>query len=188
MMIKIINPLVLGIVILLSSCSTENPTNPNPTSTNCIGPQPKFQFKANGVMFVCDALFDSRMGWYGNYYQQIREGGGQIPGIYALNGQYELSGGIETAPLNSLTNINLQIVSPSITIGSFSASNVIVGCTFAEFPTTGSWKSNGHTVVLSRVSNGTADGTFFASLTSTVGNTTVTITEGQFYNIPVLSM
>lgn len=171
----------------MTSCTPSTPVTPS-TNNVVIGPQPKFQFKANGTLYICDALFDSRIGWYGNWYQQLKEGGGQVPAVYTYNGQNELSGGLETGPLNSSTYLNLQIPSATITVGSFTSNNMsIVDCGFAAYPTTGNWKSNSHTIIFSRISNGTADGTFSATLTSTVGNTTVNITEGSFSNIPVLN-
>ena len=179
--------MVVMTTILLSSCTPSTPVTPS-TNNVVIGPQPKFQFKANGTLYICDALFDSRIGWYGNYYQQLQEGGGEVPAIHTYNGQNELSGGLETGPLNSSTYLNLQIPSATITVGSFTSNNMsIVDCSFEAFPTTGYWKSNSHTIVITRVSNSTADGTFTATLTSTVGSTTVNITEGTFSNIPVFN-
>ena len=185
----------LAVVVLISlslfSCTPSTPVTPS-TNNVVIGPQPKFQFKANGTLYICDALFDSRIGWYGNYYQQLQQdGGGVCPGFYPYDnvGDSYLGGGCST-DMNGDAFVCLGITTSSITNGTFSTTNLSAAdCHFAAFPITSPayWIATQQTIVITRVSNGTADGTFSANLTSSVGNSSVNITEGTFSNIPVIN-
>jgi hypothetical protein len=167
---------VLGIAILLSACSTENPTNPNPTSTSCIGPQPKFQYKVNGALRVINATFDPRFGWK-NEYRDGTANHQELPKLTQDDTRCSIScNGIDSEIWLGFTS---QIISTGTYTDSFPGdfedpSVFINGSQFVN-----------NTVNITRFSNGTVDGTFTATVTN--GTLTASITEGQFSNIPVVS-
>jgi hypothetical protein len=173
---KIFSLFVLGIAILLSACSTENPTNPNPTSASCIGPQPKFQYKVNGELRVINATFDPRFGWKNEYLS----GSGDQTFNY-------LPRLISNSRINEIScfsqSILLHLRFSSIINGTGTFTN-----NHPEEFRDPSIYINGeinHTVNISRYTNGTVDGTFTATVTN--GTLTANITEGQFSNIPVVA-
>ena len=178
----------ISVLIFQFSCSQQAPAQIS--GTNCIGPQPKFQFKANGVLYVCDALYDSRVGWYGNLFGQLQEGGGNLPRI--INGDtIILSGALKTTSSNSTyTYIGLFI--PNATLLStgaiYTSTNVYTDCNFSFSYGNGyMYNKSNHTVTFTRVSNGTADGTFSGAVWPTSApSQVVTITDGVFSNLPVL--
>jgi hypothetical protein len=169
---------VLGIVILLSACSTENPTNPNPTITNCIGPQPKFQYKVNGNLRVKNAMFDPRLGW-----------------------RYDVSDDAQFDPPPRLVK-KTAINNTQSTLYCW-VSNDVLELKFTNIINdSGTYSNNhwgefidssisivgnyNHTVKITRYSNGTVDGNFTATITD--GTITANITEGQFSNIPIINL
>jgi hypothetical protein len=151
------------------SCEPTTPEPPTPNNV-VIGPQPKFQYKANGALINQDAVYDPRVGYI------------TYPAIIKYNG----SGSYEFRSFN-------------VTVGSlpnrlifFIQANTITQTTYT---TTGSDSYNGglgyfsgnQTITITRVSNGYADGTFSGTISRTNPASTVTITEGKFSNLPIIN-
>jgi hypothetical protein len=174
-----------SIILFNISCNKESDAQPNSNSSNCIGPQPKFQFKANGKLYVCDAVFDKRIGWSGNF-NDLNEGG--VPCLRGST-RFELSGGLYSPTSGESTYINLFLSNTNPTVGTYNENNIGSDCNF-DFDNY-IYTSSTHTITFTRVSNETADGTF-SGVVKTVSfggqpnpNMTVTITDGVFSNIPI---
>ncbi len=171
-----------AIIIFQISCSQQAPAQ---TSTsNCIGPQPKFQFKANGILYVCDALFDSRVGWYGDWL--ATDGTRYIVGAEIPSVGNDLSGGKSVSPTNAVT-INLPLPNGVPTLAPIVVQNS--GFLDCHIPgISGIFGNGNYTINFSRISSdGYADGTFSATIWQTSApSQTVSITDGVFSNLPVL--
>jgi hypothetical protein len=154
------------------SCETTTPEPP--TSNNVlIGPQPKFEYKANGVLINLDAVYDARIGYLA------------FPSIFRTgsNSYYFSSGGNEYAYGVSQPNaLNFFILTNVITQTTYS-------CTGSDSKFGGlSHYSGNQTVTITRVNNGYADGTFSGTIIRTNAPvSTVTITEGKFSNLPIIN-
>lgn len=159
---------IFSIILLytfLSSCTPDTPEPP--TNNSVIGPQPTFQFKVNGVVKNCDAIFNSLIGW------------DKCPIIqyYGLN-SWELTG--ISGRSSNLDGEGIQLeMSGSPAVNTFSSTDEVlrVGNTFY---TIGSC-----TVTLTSISNNRATGTFSGQLRTSNGSVTALITEGVFSNVPV---
>lgn len=178
-----------AIIIFQISCSQQAPAQTS--TTNCIGAQPKFQFKANGTLYVCDAVFDNRFGWKGNYFPDEQ---GELPNLRfnssSTNPHYELCGGMSTSTTNkSGINLFLQTTSlPSENIV-YNYNNVTSDCGF-------SFSNSAYTMSsfivtfnnINRNNSGVASGIFSGTVwpTSTPSQI-VTITDGLFSNIPIFN-
>lgn len=149
--------------------------------TNCLGAQPTFKFKVNGTLYDCSALFDSRVGWYGNTSSSSVTNliEGELPHISKESTAYTFSGGNVSAHLNF---ISFSTAAPAV--GTISVTNGSSDCSIPSF--TLCTKAT-YTITFTRVSNGTADGTFSGTTwnPATPGNV-ATITEGTFSNIMVI--
>ncbi len=172
-----------SIIIFNISCNKDSDAQPNSNSSNCIGPQPKFQFKANGKLYVCDAIFDNRIGWVGNYLPYQNEGGLPSFSISQYNNvtNSELSGGVLTSSGSNFINLYMTLADASV--GTYySEPNSGADCTIENVQYWGST----HSITFTRVSNGTADGTFSGTLIKKDSpNVTISLTEGVFSNIPI---
>lgn len=166
------------LIFCFSRCTPDNPVNPVPTSTNCIGAQPKFQYKVNGSLRVLDAVFDSRIGWR----TDALNGSSILSGYTPLPSLYKIVGiGTEISASGQNTALFLKLTSVISNTGTYTTNNATT-----EFHDN-TININGYisnTVNITRYSNGTVDGNFSATITN--GTTSVSITEGQFSNIPVL--
>ena len=156
----------LSIIIFQISCSKSSDAQ-NPT--NCIGSQPKMQFKWNGTIYNSDAVFDIRIGWATYpYIKFISSGAGNI--LSSSNGQ---------------SNVFLQLYFPSsqnLAAGSYPVTNGNCACIInGTSYTTGTF-----TIVINIVANGYAEGTFSGSVSTSNGSSTLTITEGVFSNVPIV--
>jgi len=176
-----------SIILFNISCNKESDAQPNSNSSNCMGPQPKFQYKANGKLYICDPVFDKRIGWTQANNTFFT---GYTPSLSSSAvGSTELSGGLTTSSGKEVF-INLFLsINSTPSVGTYNENNISSDCRFEEFDNY-SYSSSTHTITFTRVSNGTADGTFSGTVktSSFAGqpnpNKTVTITEGVFTNIP----
>jgi hypothetical protein len=155
----------------LYSCEPTTPEPPTPNNV-VIGPQPKFQYKANGALIIADAVYDPRVG-YVNYPA--------ITKSYRYASIYEFSsfGGEEIVPLT--TRLYFGISANVLTQTTYA-------CTNSDSSIGGiNYDGENMTITFTRVSNGYADGTFSGTISRTSPASTVTITEGKFSNVPILN-
>jgi hypothetical protein len=181
--------LLFSISITIFNLSCNKPADAQPQSqTNCMGPQPKFQFKANGKLYVCDPVFDKRIGWtMVNNYEGTGATDGYTPDLH-IGSDYSILGGGYLSPSFVETYINLKLSTTSTpTVGTYNENNIESDCSFSEIDNNGFYNRSTHTITFTRVSNGTVDGTFSGTVrtTNTTPVKTVTITEGVFSNIPI---
>ena len=170
-----------SIVVFNISCNKESDAQPQ-SQTFCMGPQPKFQFKANGKLYVCDPAFDKRIGWV-MANSSIREY--YSPDLFSSSQGTELGGGLVTSS-GKRVFINLFLSNTSTpSVGTYNENSIQSDSRFEEFDNN-SYNSSTHTITFTRVSNGTADGTFSGTVRTTNTNPikTVTITDGVFSNVP----
>jgi hypothetical protein len=174
-----------SIVLFNISCNKDSDAQQQ-NQTNCMGPQPKFQFRANGKLYICDPVFDKRIGWVqANNFDWIE---GYTPSLSSDEDNTLLSGGFSTVSgADNYINLALSITSTP-TVGTYNENNIESDCRFEDFDNTGYYRST-HTIKFTRVSNGTADGTFSGTVRTTDTNPvkTVTITDGVFSNIPIFN-
>jgi hypothetical protein len=172
---KIFLAVIVTLSITLFSCTPENPTTSN--NTTSIGPQPKFQFKANGIIQYNDAQFDKRIGYV--LYPVIEIKNNEL---YFSSRQIDNDEPVEVTarfPYNSNVLVTTTLTNPTyLSIRTpnpyFNSSSINLSLENFVFS-------------ISRFSNGTADGTFSGTLTTTDNNSSITIAEGTFSNIPVLN-
>lgn len=167
---------ILYLLFIQTSCKKES-TNQNNVTSNCIGPQPKMQFKANRVLYSCDAIFDSRLGWADNIptigYDASSGGLGGLSGSFNPTSNFPNGGGIDI--------IFRRPIPPPLTVGTYNSLDQLPGGTDGSFGNCGNF-----TINISRVSNGTADGTFYGTVwESATPNQVITISEGVFSNVIV---
>jgi hypothetical protein len=177
---------IFSISFTVFNLSCNKPADAQPQSqTFCMGPQPKFQFKANGKLYVCDPVFDKRIGWVMTNGSEFE---GYTPGLFIGNDGSELGGGLITTS-GEETYINLFLSTTSIpSPGTYNENNIGSDSNF-DFDNC-SYTGSTHTITFTRVSNGTADGTFSGtvktgSFSCQTTPKTVTITEGVFSNVPI---
>jgi len=166
-----------AIIIFQLSCSQQAPAQ----TSSCIGAQPKFQFKANGNLYVCDAVFDSRLGWVGNFQSRYNV----APNLEGITGIYSLSGAVRNSSgLTSLIFMFSSTNPPSF--GTYNGSSS--DCCFS-FDSVNTYNRGSQIINFTRISNGTADGTFSGTVQKGMPTPTQTIniTEGVFSNIPVFN-
>jgi|GEM_PF-2949993 len=168
--------------ILLFQISCKSDVIAQSNNSNCIGEKPLFQFKANGILHNCDALFDSRVGWYGNTesssVRNLIEG--ELPSIAKDLGAtgYSFSGGNQQAYLNFLN------FSTSPSVGTSTVTNGAADCKIPSFTL---FTKATYTIAFTRIAGGTADGTFTATLINPASpQTTVSVTEGSFKNLMII--
>ena len=153
--------------LLMSSCTPDNPVTPTTNNVN-IGPQPKMQFKENGVLQIQDAVFESGLGW--GVLPAFRQDGT----ITYLISDVSLHDSVGNRRLNiNLTNNNLVNIG---TYQSYSAYYNPIGC----LPINNCGYGGSASVTITSISNNTASGTF--SGTFSIYN----ITDGVFENIPII--
>jgi hypothetical protein len=154
----------------LYSCEPTTPEPPTPNNV-VIGPQPKFQYKANGALIIADAVYDARVG-YISYPAMIKYNGSNSYEFGSSNG--ETTGSLTNSlifgiPANVITQTTYSITGSDSKIGGLS------------------YYSANVTMTITRVSNGYADGTFNGTLSRTNPGSTVTLTEGKFSNVPIIN-
>lgn len=178
-----------SIVLFNISCNKESDAQPQ-SQTFCMGPQPKFQFKANGKLYICDPVFDKRIGWTkANNYEGTDATDGYTPDLHIGRDGSVIGGGYTSASFaDTYINLALKITSTPTTGIPYNENDIESDCRFEDFDNNNSFYNRStHTITFTRVSNGTADGTFSGTVRTTNTNPikTVTITDGAFSNIPI---
>ena len=173
----------MSVTLIQLSCS--KPVTAQNTTTNCVGPQPKFQFKVNNSLYVCDAIFDNRMGWIANHPISTPSSFGleMLPSVYAGNPSTKklyatfYKSNTDYAFLSFTFNH-----SSTLTTGIINTTN---GNCEVYFPNNiGKLTKCNYTINFTRVSNGTADGTFSGTVWDPLTpSNTVAISAGEFSNI-----
>jgi hypothetical protein len=165
-----------SIVVFNISCNKES--DAQQTSNNCIGPQPKVQFNANGKTYNGDYKFDQRLGWFIDFDETPSS-------IMIFNNSMQFT--VVTSNVYS----QMRFTFPNITEPTAGTTyTYLVKPGTCYFDNTNGSSENGGTISLTftRVSGGTADGTFSGAISYTSPlNQTITITNGAFSNIPVFN-
>ena len=183
----------LSIILFQISCK-KDATAQNSTS-NCIGPQPTLQFKGNGVLYTCNAVADSRLGWVG--YPRIigQKNGDSTYGIEFCNKkQWEENGtwmfDFPITPNLAEGGIDWKINGSVLTQGIYSNKGMALGLNYQNSNYHYETNPNCFTVNINSISNRMATGTFSGSLPSGNGSINngpaMMITDGVFSNLPIL--
>lgn len=163
----------------LYSCEPTTPEPPTPNNV-VIGPQPKFQYKANGALINQDAVYDPRVGYIiSPAIIQDQDGKYSIISVYGYAEGYGDGGKI----LNYLS-LNFPNTT-TITQRSY----LLPGQGYSDSKIGGirSYFSANVTITITRVSDGYADGTISGTISKTNPASTVTLTEGKFSNVPIIN-
>lgn len=153
----------LSLVIFNLSCN--RPAEAQQTNNYCLGPQPKLQFKLNGVVQNCDAVFSPLVGWD---KCPLLEGAGTTWSLFGFSGRtLSGDGGFELKLSGS----------PSIKTYLDSRPRVRDYNTFYEV--------GNYTVTITSISNNRASGTFSGQVRNLSGSATAQITEGVFTDVPI---
>jgi len=187
----------LSMIVFQISC---NKSSVAQRPSDCVGPQPKLQFVANGVTYNCDGVWDARFGWVNfPYFIKSIRGVDNTPyyNLYAenLNSPYA---GDDPGHFNVFPNNQYQCrfyldfnnVAANLTVGSYSVGTQItlydkvnrteIGCE------TGSRPINTFQFNITRISNGSAFGNFSGYIDCPFNSSPrITITDGAFENIPI---
>jgi hypothetical protein len=190
-------PLFFSFILL--GCTPENPSNPN-NQTTTICPQPKLQFKANGVLYECNAVADSRLGWVGYprfFKNNLNSPTGNVNAYDLMFCNYKKINksddyaGIWVAnfPISQNKIIGwLQFYTPNLTTGTYSNSDNSFD--FENLNYDYEANENAISLIITSSNNGLVSGTFNGVLPAGTGlpdnDPQITITDGIFSNIPVL--
>jgi hypothetical protein len=163
----------ISVTLFNISCNKDSDAQPNSNRSNCIGPQPKFQFKANGVLKNCDAVFNPLIGWDKcpiiQYIPSDTSWG--ITGFIGWGQDFEGEGicleAGGTPMVKTYENARVQTARINNIFDSADDAN-------------GSFR-----IVIESITNNRATGTFSGQLRTSNGSINVQITEGVFSNIPV---
>jgi len=172
---------VIALSITIFSC-TKSTSNSSSSTTQ--PPQPKLQCYENGVLCNYDAVWDSSLGWI-NYprFNNLLD---------SMNGyqlQTDLPGFMSAYDTSTK---GIQFILPydkPLSLGSVN----IIGFNIWKWgsPTVGfdMWNKGNGVITITRLSKGSADGTFSCVLLSGSPSQypNLNITQGQFSNIPVLT-
>jgi hypothetical protein len=197
--------LITFLYTFLSSCTPDTPDTPvPPTNNSVIGPQPTFQFKGNGTLYVCNAVADSRLGWVGfprivkqvnknpingsitSNYDIIICNKKDIPTKYSQEGAF-----LANYPITQNTVAGTFVFGSNIsnlTTGTFQI--IDMGIDFINLGYHYEFNPNVITLTITNVNNGLASGNFSGVIpggSSQINNgPQMTITEGIFSNVPIL--
>jgi hypothetical protein len=164
-----------SIILFNISCNKES--DAQPSTSNCVGPQPKVQFNANGKTYNGDYKFDQRLGWTTNEFESTTiQLSNNLMEFYIWSSNYYSRLGLKFPNVSNLTagTTYTYLAQP--------------GNSYFDNTTGSSEKGGTISVTFTRVSGGTADGTFSGAISYTApSNQTVTITNGTFSNIPIFS-
>ena len=160
----------ISITLFQLSCSKSSEAQTQ--TSNCIGTQPKMQFKWNNNLSNCDAVFDAKLGWKTS------------PTINGKNNNFTLMSWEGYGYLStSVASLNLYFPNgQQPVVGSYTVTNGFCDC----FINNTQYSKGTYTIVITSVANGYANGTFYGSVSTTSGSSTVTLTEGVFTNIPIV--
>ena len=180
--------------LCLTSCTPDNPTTTN-NQTTTICPQPSLQFKGNGILYVCNAVADSRLGWVGYPSINKNTSSGNSYNLLFCN-KKDLSGGLDmfiwtvNYPVTQNTVNGCINFGPNInSLSTGTYQNIDMVFEFLNLNNHYETNPNALSLIITSVNNGLASGTFSGSLpggTGTVNNgPQMNITDGVFSNIPV---
>ncbi len=162
----------LSIILFQISCK-KDATAQNSTN-NCIGPQPKFQFKANGVLNNCDAVYNNRIGWInGPSFCLNNKPGSSHYELVSSDGYGFSNGG------NSIIFILPNNQQPATGLFSITdTDSYINGVNYAQC---------NQTIIITAIENNgtTIKGTFSGTFTN--GTNNITITDGEFSEVPIIN-
>lgn len=160
----------VSITLFQLSCSKTSEAQTQ--SGNCIGEQPKMQFKWNGNLSNCDAIFDSKFGWKTS------------PTINGKNNNFTLMSWEGYGYLStSLASLNLYFPNNQQPIvGSYTITNGFCDC----FINNTAYSRGTYTIVITSIANGYANGIFNGTISTSSGSSTITLSEGIFSNIPIV--
>lgn len=161
--------LIFSFSMILFQLSCSKTAESQNQSQNCLNNQPKFQFKINGSLKVCDAIYNELVGWdrcpfvqyYGDGQTNWRMRGLYGRGSFTNQGIY-IHGGI-SAP--TIGTIQSSRVSGYIDNQEYLAGNI--------------------TIIITAQNNNRISGTFSGNIRTTSNGNNVPITNGEFSNIPV---
>ena len=181
--------------LLMSSCTPDNPTTTN-NQTTTICPQPSLQFKGNGILYVCNAVADSRLGWVGfprlvnqdnpsnNYSGYNLEFTNHK--IYSEEGTWSANYPITQNTVDAYIDFGPTVA--NLTVGNYS--NTDMGMGFPNLNYTYETNPNSLNLNITSLTNGLASGTFSGSIPGGTGplnnGPQMIITDGIFSNIPVI--
>ena len=196
--------IIFSLSIILFQISCRKPATAQSPTPSCIGPQPKLQFKANGTLYVCNAVSDSRLGWVGfpRFYKNIGPSGSNI-NSFNLNfcntkrlekSEDDIGSWVVNFPSTQNT-VNAWISFgnnlTSLSVGSYS--NNDMGIDFINLNYHYEVNSRSLIFIINSINNGMASGSFSGSLpagnglpNSTNDGPLMTITEGVFSDLPIL--
>ena len=170
---------LLAVVVLsitFFSCSKDGGSS---TSSTTQPPQPKLQCYENGVLCIYDAVWDNRIGWIdypnlNNSYTNQTDKSHPYD-LFAYHPTFSNDTSVKHINFYFPNNNPLTVGSVNITLND---------CWFQH----NSFPKGSGVITITRLSNGTADGTFSGSFNSYSGSpATLNITQGQFSNIPVIT-
>ena len=161
----------ISIIIFQISCKKE--ANAQNSTNNCIGAQPKIEFKGNGILYTNNARFDNRIGWYN--YACIDT---------ANSNPSNTLDELRTGPLNSTSSF-MDLFFPNstnIASGTYTSTNQAIDCVINGIR----YYTGSYTININIQSDGTADGTFSGTLYQQNNQgSNIVLTDGVFSSIPV---
>jgi hypothetical protein len=173
---------IFSFSIILFQISCKKEATAQGTNTNCVGPQPKLQFKANGTLCQYNGVFNEKIGWIATPYISKQVNPTFSGAIYGLLTFYDLGDAEGTTYPAYLNNTGGWIYFPSTTqqlgVDSYQ-------CTEFDARANGlRVQSGGITINITSFQNNYATGTLSGNLNT--ANGVVTITDGTFSNLPVI--
>ena len=190
--------ILFSVILFQVGCTKDNSSSNNNNNTNsCIGPQPKLQFKSNGVLYNLDALFNSKLGWI-NSPVITKIPITPYPGGPTYKYRCRLQAGNDKGDLNYLPNTNMpsdafflidfSYNNPKLLAGNYKNDAGDMFCTGTNNCAECNTFNNTITININTITNGYASGTFSGNIpagSSPCKNESMTITDGVFSNIPV---
>jgi hypothetical protein len=189
--------LIFSISIILFNLSCNKPADAQQNQSNCVGVQAKLQFKGNGVLYECNAVFDSRVGWVGYPYinKKIEQQGSQPTYKLAFKNykNYAWSDDISwivNYPATQNTVDGSIYIGSTISVGTYTNTNQVIFFEKLVYKYEDIPKCL--VVNITSINNGLASGTFSGTLPSGYNGTPnqaahpqMNITEGVFSNVPI---
>lgn len=156
----------LSIILFQISCTKE--ADSQSSTSSCLSLKPTFQFKINGLVKNCDAVYNELIGWdkcpiiqqYGNKNWILIGRSGRNSSLNA-EGIY-LTGSTTTPVVGTSSNTNPFAVIDNI-----------------------AYYFGNYTIIITKIENNRASGTFSGTLKVTSTSPSLQITEGTFSNLPI---
>jgi hypothetical protein len=165
-----------SLMILQMSCKKE--ANAQSQSSNCLSTQPKLQFKVNGALKNCDAIFSDLVGWdkcpileIAPYPQQVGSRNWRISAAYGRESA-AFGGDADGISIDGNTS-----TPPTVgTVQSTRCGGKFDGVSYPQ---------GNITIIFTSISGNRASGTFSGTLRHEFNGMTVSIADGAFSNIPM---